>query len=221
MLRNIIYQTSHHTTWQIYLSNNLRNCLGEMSITCNLCCETTDWFSQGTCQINWKNGITNQKSLTPILLLSWVQISATHFRNNFVPRLLFTRCQVNHSLHFLWITLTWDWNGCPQELGWDQWQFCHCQHSYPCDLGFWIWPSELLNHLNQHEICGHNPAYQIWEELVWKHNTRQFHHILNECIFFFQELCFNLSTQFYISVNLTFKKLKVLHKQDHNTISQA
>lgn len=47
----------------------------------------------------------------------------------------FTRCHVHHPLNFLWDTLTWDWNGCPQELGWDQWQFCHCQHSYPSDLG--------------------------------------------------------------------------------------
>lgn len=29
----------------------------------------------------------------------------------------FTRHQVHHPLNFLWELLTWDWNGCPQELG--------------------------------------------------------------------------------------------------------
>lgn len=109
------------------------NHLGEISITFNLCYDTADWFSQGTCQDSRKNGITNQKFLPPNLLLSLVLTSASHFTKNSVPSFSFTRCHMH--LNFLWDTLTWDWNGCPQELGWDQWQFCHCQHSYPSDLG--------------------------------------------------------------------------------------
>lgn len=75
------------------------NYLGEINITFNLWCNAADGFSQGTCQVNGKNGITNQKLLPPNL----VQTSTSHFENYFVPG-----CHVHHPLNFLEDILTWD-----------------------------------------------------------------------------------------------------------------